>query len=62
MLEYIIIIFIYLGEENFMCWGIGYYLFKVFLGIFDIGVVNDGIFCGMNWICVNRICVDSLLL
>ncbi|XP_001917043.4 disintegrin and metalloproteinase domain-containing protein 30 [Equus caballus] len=62
MPEHTTIISTHLGEENLMCWGTGYHLSKVPLGIPDIGVVNDGTSCGTNRICVNRTCVDSSLL
>ncbi|XP_037356738.1 disintegrin and metalloproteinase domain-containing protein 30-like [Talpa occidentalis] len=48
----------HLEKENLNCWGIGYHLSMVPMGIPDVGVISDGTSCGKNQICINRTCVE----
>ncbi|XP_031536364.2 disintegrin and metalloproteinase domain-containing protein 30 [Vicugna pacos] len=62
MPDHTLLISTHLQEENLMCWGIGYHLSMVAMGIPDLGVVNDGTSCGTDKICFNRNCVNSSVL
>ncbi|ELV11680.1 Disintegrin and metalloproteinase domain-containing protein 30 [Tupaia chinensis] len=60
--EHTLLISTHLQAENLMCWGTGYHLPMVPLGIPDIGVVNDGTSCGENRVCLNKSCVSVSVL
>ncbi|XP_032949346.1 disintegrin and metalloproteinase domain-containing protein 30 [Rhinolophus ferrumequinum] len=62
MPDYTTIVSTHLRDENVICWGTGYHTSLVPLGIPDIGVVNDGTFCGEDRICVNRTCFSTSVL
>ncbi|XP_008828757.1 disintegrin and metalloproteinase domain-containing protein 30-like [Nannospalax galili] len=49
----------YLKLDDLMCWGTGYHSAMIPQGIPDIGVINDGTFCGQNQVCFNKSCIDS---
>ncbi|XP_066122591.1 disintegrin and metalloproteinase domain-containing protein 30 [Saccopteryx bilineata] len=53
------IISTHLRNENLLCWGLGYQLSMVPMGIPDIGVINDGTSCGKDRVCLNRSCLNS---
>ncbi|XP_045442993.1 LOW QUALITY PROTEIN: disintegrin and metalloproteinase domain-containing protein 30 [Pipistrellus kuhlii] len=58
----------YLGEDNLMCWGVGYRLSLIPMGIPDRGggggggVVYDGTSCGKDRVCVNTTCFNVSVL
>ncbi|XP_057559969.1 disintegrin and metalloproteinase domain-containing protein 30-like [Hippopotamus amphibius kiboko] len=62
MPDHTILIATHLREENLMCWGIGYHLAMVPMGLPDLGVIHDGTSCGKERICFNRNCVNSSVL
>ncbi|KAM9106711.1 disintegrin and metalloproteinase domain-containing protein 30 [Megaptera novaeangliae] len=62
MPDHTILISTHLHEENLMCWGIGYHLAMVPMGLPDLGVISDGTSCGKERICFNRNCVNSSVL
>ncbi|XP_061265034.1 disintegrin and metalloproteinase domain-containing protein 30-like [Bos javanicus] len=62
MPDHTILISTHLHKENLMCWGIGYHLAMVPMGLPDLGVINDGTSCGKERVCFNRYCVNSSVL
>ena len=62
MPDHTILISTHLHKENLMCWGIGYHLAMVPMGLPDLGVINDGTSCGKERVCFNRNCVNSSIL
>lgn len=56
------IISTYLQDENLNCWGLGYRLSLIPMGIPDLGVVYDGTSCGKDRICVNTTCFNISIL
>ncbi|XP_027394037.1 disintegrin and metalloproteinase domain-containing protein 30-like [Bos indicus x Bos taurus] len=62
MPDHTILISTHLHKENLMCWGIGYHLAMVPMGLRDLGVINDGTSCGKERVCFNRNCVNSSIL
>ncbi|KAK1328994.1 hypothetical protein QTO34_011165 [Cnephaeus nilssonii] len=52
----------HLQSENLLCWGLGYHLAMVSMGIPDLGVIHDGTSCGEDRICWNRTCVETSIL
>ncbi|XDC49551.1 hypothetical protein R6Z07M_000733 [Ovis aries] len=62
MPDHTILISTHLHEENLMCWGIGYHLAMVPMGLPDLGMINDGTSCGKERVCFNRKCVNSSVL
>ncbi|XP_028009723.2 disintegrin and metalloproteinase domain-containing protein 30 isoform X1 [Eptesicus fuscus] len=52
----------HLEDENLMCWGVGYRLSLIPMGIPDLGVIYDGTSCGKDRICVNTTCLNISIL
>uniref|UniRef100_G1QC05 ADAM metallopeptidase domain 30 n=2 Tax=Myotis lucifugus TaxID=59463 RepID=G1QC05_MYOLU len=62
MPEHTSIVSTHLEDENLICWGLGYRLSLVPMGIPDRGVVYDGTSCGTDRICVNTTCYNISIL
>ncbi|CAK6439334.1 unnamed protein product, partial [Pipistrellus nathusii] len=52
----------HLDKDNLMCWGVGYRLSLIPMGIPDRGVVYDGTSCGKDRVCVNTTCFNVSIL